>query len=191
MTSSACAATGEELLAYWLGELAEGEERRLDEHLLGCGACSARLGALVELGAAIRRVALGGELGFVASAALVGRLKGEGLRVREYTLEPGGSVDCTIAPEDDLVVSHLRAPLHGVSRLDVVIDDSTRGAERVSDVAFDPAAGGVSIVPSAAYLRALGNARQHVTLLAVDDSGERAIAGYTFNHSPTRRSGPS
>lgn len=59
----------------------------------------------------------------VPSSALLNKLKSAGLQIREYHLQPGGSVNCTIAPEDDLVVSHLRAPLAGVQRLDLVLED--------------------------------------------------------------------
>jgi hypothetical protein len=185
VTSAACTVSLEELLSYWLRELAAAEELRLDEHLIACASCAERLGALVELGAAIRREASGGEVGFVASASLIDRLREKGLHVREYTLDPGGRVSCTVTPEDDLVVSHLRAPLRGVHRLDVVIDDSTSGTRRVSDVAFDPGAGSVMVVPSVKYLRTLGSVRQRVRLVAVEGLEERVIADYTFDHSPS------
>ena len=107
------------------------------------------------------------------------------MRVREYNLEPGGSVDCTITPDDDLVVSYLRAPLRDVRRLDVVIDDSTSGKLRASDVAFDPEADGVPLVPSVSYLRTLGHSQHRVRLVAVEGVDERVIADYTFNHSPS------
>ena len=45
----------QELLEYWLGELDEAHESRLDEHLFACSACSERLRTIVDLGAAIRR----------------------------------------------------------------------------------------------------------------------------------------
>ena len=186
MTNGRCPMPLAELLAYWLGELAADDERRFDEHLFACSACTERLGELVELGAAIRRESLGGTIGFVASSSFVDRARSEGLRVREYALGPGESVDCIVTAEDDLGVSRLRAPLEGVRRLDVVIDDSASGVQRVSDVSFDAGTGSVIVVPSIAYLRTLGNARQHVRLLAVDGGDERVIAAYTFNHSPSR-----
>ena len=110
---------------------------------------------IVDLGAAIRRDArCAADFGFVLPAAFIRRIKDAGLHVREYDLEPGGSVNCTVTPDDDLVVAHLHAPLRDVQRLDVLIDDSTSGTHRANDVAFDPAAGGlVTMVPSVAYLR--------------------------------------
>ena len=175
----------QDLLAYWLGELDAAEELRLDEHLLACAACSERLRAVVDLGAAIRRETLHGDFGFVTSAALIRRMKETGSRVREYSLEPGGSVNCTVTPDDDLVVSHLHAPLRDVRRLDMVVDDATAGTLRVSDVAFDPAADGLTWVASTSHLRTLGHNRTRVRLVAVEGGDERVIADYTFNHYPS------
>ena len=182
---ASCATSSQDLLAYWLGELDQAHELRLDEHLLACSACSERLRAIVDLGAAVRRELLHGDFGFVLPASFVRRIKGAGLRVREYRLEPGGSVSCTITPDDDLVVSYLRAPLRDVRRLDVVMRDPAAGTMRASDVAFDPKSDGVAFVPGVAYLRTLARTQQRVELVAVDGVEERVIAGYTFNHYPS------
>jgi hypothetical protein len=179
-------ASPQDLLAYWLGELDEASESRLDEHLLACGACSERLRKIVDVGAAIRGELLrGNHFGFVLAAAFISRIKQAGLSVREYDLEPGGSVSCTITPEDDLVASRLRAPLRDVRRLDVVMHDPALGTLRATDVAFDPEAGSVTYVPSVSFLRALGPSQHRVELVAVEGADERVIADYTFNHSPS------
>jgi hypothetical protein len=182
MTRASCTTSPQELLAYWLGELDEAHESRLDEHLLACAACSDRLRTIVELGAAIRGELLRGDFGFVLPAAFVRRIKQAGLRVREYNLEPGGSVNCTVTADDDLVVAHLHAPLRDVRRLDLVMHDPNAGTQRVSDVAFDPEVDSLTMVPSVAYLRTLDRAQQRVRLVAVDGVSERVIADYTFNH---------
>jgi hypothetical protein len=179
-------ASPQDLLAYWLGELDEAQESRLDEHLLACAACSERLQRIVAIGAAIRGELLrGNRFGFVLSTAFVSRIKDAGLTVREYDLDPGASVSCTITPDDDLVASHLHAPLHDVRRLDVVMHDAELGTVRATDVAFDPEAGSVTYVPSVSFLRSLGHAQQRVQLVAVEGADERVIADYTFNHSPS------
>jgi hypothetical protein len=182
MTRATCTTSEQELLAYWLGELDEAHESRLDEHLLACSACSERLRTIVDLGAAIRGELLRGDFGFVLPAAFIRRIKEAGLSVREYNLEPGGSVNCTVTPDDDLVVAHLHAPLRDVRRLDLVIHDSTAGTLRASDVAFDPEVDSLTMVPSVAFLRTLDRAQQRVRLVAVDGVNERVIADYTFNH---------
>lgn len=184
-TTCATPVSTQDLLAYWLGELDGAQENRLDEHLFACAACGERLRTVVELGAAIRGELLHGDFGFVLPAAFIRRLKGAGLRVREYQLEPGGSVDCTVTAADDLVVAHLRAPLRDVRRLDLLIHDSVAGSMRASDVAFDPTADGVTMVPSVAFLRTLEHAQQRVRLVVVEGVEERVLADYTFNHHPS------
>lgn len=180
---ASCTSASQELLEYWLGELDEARELALDEHLFACASCSARLAALVDLGAAIRREFLAGRCTFVTSAPFVRRLKEAGFHVREYALPAGGSVDCTVTPEDDFVVSYLQAPLGGVDRLDLLIDDSTSGKQRANDVAFD--ADGVVAVTSTAYLRTLRHSQMRVRLVAVQGADERVVGDYTFNHYPS------
>lgn len=186
MTAKCTASGTEELLAYWLGESNSGAEAKLDEHLFACADCSGRLAALVELGAAVRRELVRGTFGAVLPPPFVRRLKDAGLRVREYSLEPGESVDCTITPDDDLLVAYLYAPLRDVRRVDLLYEDPAAGMRhRATDIAFDPESQGVAFFSNVDYVRTLGPTRQHVQLLAVDGEDERVIAEYTFNHSPS------
>jgi hypothetical protein len=187
MTTSACSSPlgSQELLEYWLGELDAAAEQRCDEHLFACAECSSQLGALVDLGAAVRGELERGALNIVLPESFIARVKDAGLRVREYTLDPGASVSCTITPDDDLVVSYLKAPLDDVRRLDVLVDNSVAGKLRANDVPFDPAADGLVAVTSSVFLRTLRHATQRVRLVAVDGAHERVIADYTFNHYPS------
>ena len=186
MTPASCTTvTPQELLEYWLGELDEAHELRVDEHLLACSACSEQLRSIVDVGAAIRREFSSGTFGVVLPAPFIRKVKEAGVRVREDNLEPGGSVDCTVTPDDDLVVAYLRAPLGDVARLDVLIDDSTFGKLRVNDVAFDREADTLAVVPSATELRTLRHSRQRMQLVAVEGVDERVIAEYVFNHYPS------
>ncbi|HXS78629.1 MAG TPA: zf-HC2 domain-containing protein [Gammaproteobacteria bacterium] len=185
MTRAGCATPPQELLAYWLGELDEAREQSLEEHVFACAACTKRLAAIVDLGAAIRTELLGGAFSFVTSAPFIRRIKDAGWQVREYDLPAGGSVACTVTPDDDFVVSYLRAPLRDVRRLDVLIDDTTSGKHRVNDVAFDSESGTLAAVTSTVYVKGLGPSQRRVRLVAVDGVEERVIADYTFNHSPS------
>lgn len=173
------------LIAYWLGELNDSPASELEEHLFGCAECTERLRALVLLGNGIRQATRAGRVHAVISAAFVERLQELGLGVREYRVRPGGSVMCTVAPEDDLLVAYLHAPLRDVQRLDVVLHDLPQGTRaRLHDVAFDANADAVVVLPNTAQLRQLSFATQHVKLLAVENAAERVIGEYTFNHSP-------
>jgi hypothetical protein len=173
------------LIGYWLGELEGTHEAELEEHLFGCGTCSARLRQVMQLGEGIQRVTRAGGVHAVVTAKFIRRLQTTGVRVREYRLQPGGSVNCTVAPEDELVIAHLHAPLADVQRLDLVLDDVTSGARwRAEDVAFDPTAAEVVMAPNVTELRQLSVTTQRVRLLAVEPGSERVIGEYTFNHSP-------
>lgn len=175
----------EALMAYWLGELDDSREAELEEHLFGCAKCTERLRALALLGDGIRQATREGRIHAVITAAFVKQLQALGLSVREYRVRPGGSVMCTVAPQDDLLVAHLHASLHDVQRLDVLVHDLRQDTRaRIEDVAFDPNGDEVVVLPNTAQLRQLSFTTQHVKLLAVENAGERVIGEYTFDHSP-------
>src|SRR5262249_34034419 len=126
----------------------------------------------------------------VVPPSFVKRLHEAGFNIREYRMQPGGSVLCTITPEDDLVVAHLHASLEDVRQLDVLFHDVATGThQRMKDVAFDPASDEVVLVPSVALLRKLGTATMRAELLAIENTTERVIGVYTFNHFPHGQSG--
>lgn len=173
------------LLGYWLGELDAAREVKLEEHLFTCDRCHSHIRQFVDLGRDIRAMVRTGEMGLVLTASFVTRLQQSGVRVREYRLQPGGSVNCTIAPEDDLVVTHLHAPLGGIHRLDLVGHDDTAGTSwRFEDIAFDPGSDNISVANDTEALRLLSFATIRMELRAVEGARERLVASYTFNHSP-------
>jgi len=173
------------LLAYWLGELDEAAEAQLDEHLLGCGECAAELEALVELAEGIRRLAHSGALRGVFTDALTKRLTEAGLRVREYNVPRNGSIHCTIAPDDDVVVARLEAPLADVRQLDLLVFPAEGSRhERLEHVTFNASESAVVVVPGADLLRALPAATMRMQLIAVEHGSDRLIGEYTFHHTP-------
>jgi hypothetical protein len=174
-----------DLLAYWLDELEDAGAESIEEHLFHCDACGAHLRELIQLGGAMRKALLNGRFCTVVTPSFVRRLQSAGVRIREYHLEPGGSVNCTLAPEDDFVISHLRAEVGDVCQIDLVIDDGHGSSvHRAPHIAFNAATGEVTVIPPVALLRTLGQDRQRMRLMAVDRSSERLLGEYTFNHSP-------
>ena len=168
------------LVDYWFGDLPPDKEAAFEEHLFGCVECTEKLQELVALGAAVRNAWRAGAVRAVISHALFDAMKKEGLRLREYPMVPGGSVNCTIAASDDFVVSRLAAPLAGVRRVDLVTD-----AGRFEDVPFDAASGEVLMCPAPAPLKRRGAFTHRVRLMAVEGTGERLLGEYTFEHAPS------
>ncbi|MGH9780113.1 MAG: hypothetical protein ACRD5I_17070 [Candidatus Acidiferrales bacterium] len=175
----------ETLVAYWLGEAPSMLEATLEEHLVACAHCSKRLEQFVALAAGVRAAVAGGRVSMAVSVRFVEAMERAGLRLRQYQVEPGGSVNCTIRPEDDAVISRMRAPLAGVKRLDVVhVRGGGEPEVRLTDVPFDAAAGEVLMIPSAAWLKAMPAFTMRTRLIDVGEKGEAPLGEYTFIHSP-------
>lgn len=186
MTTSRCNAPIEfsALVEYWLGELDEANEARIEEHLFGCGECSERLAELAGLAGEIRAAFKRGTVRAFVTDAFVRRLAEHGVCLREYRVPRNGSVNCAVAPEDEVLIARLEAPLSGVSRLDAISYHSAGApAEVFRDIPFDAASGEVVLTPKIARIRAMPPHQHRVRLVAVDASGERVIGDYTFNHT--------
>ena len=180
------------LLDYWLGEVGGDEEGRLDAHLLGCDACSRRLQELVDLSGAIRSLVRQGAVYAVISHRLLERLARRGARIRQYQVPLNGSVNCTVAPHDDLLVARLQAPLAGVERLDLVlVGIGEPGEARLTEIPFDPASGTVILMPQIGEVRRRPAHQARARLVAVSGSGEQVLGDYVFNHSPWQSPGDS
>lgn len=187
MNAPSCRASypAQSLVAYWLGELDGAAESEFEEHLFGCAVCTERMSGVAQLSAGVRRVVREGGIRAVLTAPFVKHLQALGVRVREYRMQAGGSVECTVTPQDDLVLAHLHAPLHDVKRLDLLVHDVVHDTStRVEDVAFDPTSDEVVMLPNTEHLRHVTFATLEVKLLAVEPGGERIIGEYRFNHSP-------
>jgi hypothetical protein len=172
------------MLAYWQGELDEPREAAFEEHYLGCEVCSARLAEVEAIAAGVRRAFTSGRLGAIVTPAFVEQLRSRGVRLREYFVPCNGSVNCSVAPEDQVLLSRLQVSLEGVERLDAITVHE--GEHRLEDVPFDAASGEVVLAPCVEMVRTLPQHRQSVRLVAVGPGGDRLLGEYVFNHSPHR-----
>lgn len=178
------------LLDYWLDGAASSERvDAIDEHLMACDECGRTLDELIALGDGVRAAFRAGALASVTTAAFVQRLADQGLRLREYRVAAGGSVDCSVAPDDDLLVSRLEVALGGVRRLDAVVASSLAPGvqHRLEDVPFDPRTGEVIWLPKIAAVRLEPANTLRVTLLSVEEGGTRELGRYAFHHRPWPR----
>lgn len=174
------------LESYWLEDGDPQDVDAIEEHLMGCDACGGRLRALVALSDGIRRLSREGAVEMVVTPAYLARASDEGLRTREYRVAPGGRVDCTVTPEDDLLVGRLVGDFSGVSRLDAVMERAGLPASRIEDVPISPEAGELIVAQAMPYMRTLQHARLRIRLLSQEAAGERLIGEYTFDHSPAQ-----
>ncbi len=173
------------LIDYWLGELDPQREEGVERHLLGCASCSGELQQWIGLGDALRALARRGAVAAIVSGEFVARIAQRGLRLREYRVPRNGSVHCTVAPDDDVMISRLAAPLEGIARLDLLVQDEGDPAPtRLQDIPFRAAAGEVVVVPPIERIRALPQSTSRMQLVTVDDGRERVLGDYTFIHRP-------
>lgn len=173
-----------ELVDHWLGDTDPATADAADEHLMHCDACGERFDEVVALARGVREAFASGQVASVLSGGFVDRLKAGGMRVREYRVPPGGSVDCSVAPQDELLVGRVQAPLAGVRRVDALLRLSLlpEQEERIADLPFDAQAGEVVLAPRLETVRRLPDHELQVRLLAVADGGEREIGRYVFRH---------
>jgi hypothetical protein len=175
------------LADYWLAALPRVEEEAIEEHLFECDECGQRLRELIALGDAVRNLAREGSLTMVVSDSFLQHVRGQGLRVREYTPPRGGRIECTVGAEDDFLVGRLAADLNGARRIDLSLCDR-QGNERyrMADIPFRAEAPGVAFQQSITYAKAAASDRMIARLVAYDEAGaERILGEYTFNHTRT------
>ncbi|MBI3679999.1 MAG: hypothetical protein HY235_06340 [Acidobacteria bacterium] len=146
------------LADYWVAALAKPEEEAVEEHLLNCDRCGTRLREMISLAEGVRRLAREGSLRMVVSDAFLQRAAEEGLRVREYAPAPGGSVECTVTAEDDILIGRLAANLSGSSS--------------------------VAYQESITFAKAAPTNKMIARLVTFEEGGgERLLGEYIFNHT--------
>ena len=173
------------LADYWLALLAASEEEAIEEHLLDCDDCGQRLREVIALADGVRHLAREGSLRMIVSDVFLQRAAEGGLRVRQYVVPPGGSVECTVTAEDDLLIGRVAANLAGARRVDVCICDE-RGIEqlRMPDIPVHSGATSIAFQESISFLKAAPSMKMIMRLVTFDDKGsEHTLGEYTFNHT--------
>ncbi len=102
-------------------------------------------------------------------------------------LPRGGSVQCTVTAEDDILVGRLAADVSEAARVDLCICDA-HGVEksRMEDIPVHSAAASIAFQESIAVMKAAPTHTMIARLVAVDPSGgERLLGEYTFHHTRT------
>ena len=175
------------LMDYWLAALPSAAEEAVEEHLMTCDGCGDRLREVIALAEGLRTLARSGSLQVVLSDQFVKHAGEMGQRVRQYAPPQGGSVQCTVAADDDLLVARLAADLSSAARVDLSWCDD-RGVEflRMADIPVRGDAGTVICQQSITFAKASPSNTLIARLVAVDPEGaERLLGEYAFHHTRT------
>ena len=175
------------LMDYWLGALARADEEAVEGHLMSCDRCGERLGEVVALAEGLRTLARSGSLQVVISEQFVMHAGETGRRVRQYAPPPGGSVQCTVAADDDLIVARLAADLTSAARVDLSWCDA-HGVEliRMADIPVRRETGTVICQQSITMAKASPSNTLIARLIAINSDGSDELLGeYSFHHTRT------
>ena len=175
------------LADYWLAALPSSEEESVEEHLFECGECSARLAQAIALADGIRALAREANLLMIVSDEFVKWSAESGLRVRQYAPPAGGSVQCTVTVEDDMLIGRLAADLAGQKEIDLALCNE-EGVEyaRLADVPFGPGIRDVIFQQPIQFAKGAPSQTMIARLIGRDESdAEHLIGEYTFVHTRT------
>jgi hypothetical protein len=183
--TAACASpiADERLIDYWTGGLPAADGSSIEEHVFSCADCSARLEAVASVAGGVAALARQGRISGIISRALLNRLQRDGVRVRQFTLDPGEMVPCAAFPGDDLVVTSLNADLTGVRAVSLrVTGPGNQLFGAIDDISVAAAATGVLWATPGAFVRSMPSQQLRLTLRASDGAGG-ILGEYVLDHS--------
>jgi hypothetical protein len=171
-----------QLIDYWTGGLPAADGMSIEEHFFSCAYCSARLEGVASVAGGVAALARQGRVSGIISRALLNRLQRDGVRVRQFTLDPGETVPCAAFPGDDVVVTSLNANLTGVRAVSLRVTgpgDVPVGA--IDDIPVAAAATGVLWATPGAFVRSMPSQQLRLTLRSADDAG--ILGEYVLEHT--------
>jgi hypothetical protein len=174
------------LAAYALGELSGQAEAAVEEHYFGCAECTERLQWLQSLSHGVASLVRQGLVSSGVRGAWVQRAGEQGLRLRQYTIDCGKSVNCTVGADDDFVVVHLSVGESPPGELHVETEfhDLDRGHRERRDLPaqfVDRDTGEITYAFSGALVRSFPRSRW---VMHVRGEDGRRLGPYTMNHVP-------
>ena len=131
------------LVDYVAGDLAADQLDAVEEHLLGCDACTAAAEGLAAVVEALRA-----QTPPVIRAADVDKLRARGMKIVENTFAPGDRREAAFARDVHVLIHRLSGlDLANAARVDFELIGERTHFEiaRVDDVPFDPDAGAVLV----------------------------------------------
>jgi hypothetical protein len=187
VTTRSGAASVEELIAYWCGELLPEREREIEEQLFEDEETSRRLENIVRLGDGIRDLMRSGRLASPATVELLEQLKRANVAVRSYRIGPGEVVPCTIAAEQ-LMAIRLHGVFEGIREVEVemrgVLDGEPIPPERLS-VPVDQSHAEVVLLYPGERIRALPRSTFTYQVTTTGSGGPVELATFHLDHTPS------
>jgi anti-sigma factor RsiW len=166
------------LVDYWAGDLDDAETEAVDDHLFGCGDCTASSARVAAIALALRS-----SVPAVVLRSAIEQMRARGSRVRENGFAPGDRREVEFAADADLLIHRLGGlDLEGVERIDLQVTSESTGAlvSDIESVPFDPAEGAVYVACQRHYA-----ALPHDTVLSLSIHAADApprTATYTILH---------
>jgi hypothetical protein len=186
-----CLSIGE-LSDYWTADLSAEDIERIEAHVFTCNVCTELLSEAEYLRRSIGEVARTGGFQSFVDDTLLNQLARDGVRVRSYVMDAGGSVQCAVWDDDEILVTRLRADFSGVAAVDAVMRLDT-GEEwgRATDIPVAEGSREVIMALPASLVRRAPEVPMRLTLRPSSASpDDAALAVYTFDHRGShRRSG--
>jgi hypothetical protein len=178
----------DELVAYRRSELEEPAERALESHFFSCAHCAGRLTWVEGLEDAVATAMRQGLFDVYVTRKTVERLERAGSVVRKYDIAAGQSINCTIAPDDDMTVVSLHSALRPGVPVTVAVEFLDHGSgQRMEELrpAFQDQETGEVIVRLAGEIqRMLGSVRVTLNLRFGEGAAVETVGPFEMNHSP-------
>ena len=167
----------EELVAYWAADLAQADQDRVDEHLLGCETCTADAGRVFAVVQALREV-----IPPIVTRSMLESLRARGLEIEENTFAPGQRREALFASGIDLLVHRLAGfDLSDAKRVNVTlrVEATEQVLAEIPNAPFD-AREGILIACQRHYAHMPPDIVFEVSALTA--SGAERSARYTILH---------
>ena len=185
-----CLSIGE-LSDYWTTDVSPDDMERIEAHVFACSACTELLADVDRLRRSIGEVARRGGFQAFVTDSLLNQFARDGVRVRSYAMDAGGSVQCAVWDDDEVLITRLRADFGGVTAIDAEMRLDT-GEEwgRASDIPVPEGSREVIMALPAEMVRRAPEVPIRLILRSSAASpGDTPLAEYTFDHrgAHTRR----